>query len=202
MKQQAKTYTDSALVTDICGTEEQRAQALAHIYMYSGWRETALASLLHAGAPMQDAKDAIQESLLTLDRHVRSGKYDKERSLKNYFIGICHGHFFGQKRKGWRTDYVDDLGKLSNAEPVENPEALHLKEEATQLMQQIISRLDERCQNLLTRYMFSFSMKEIRDEFNIVSDDMTRKLAMNCRKKLFQLFEANPTFKNYFNQKQ
>ena len=151
MKQQAKTYTDTNIATDICGTEEQRAQALAHIYMSSGWRETALASLLHAGAPMQDAKDAVQESLLTLDRHVRSGQYDVSRSLKNYFIGICHGHFLGQKRKGWRTDYVEDFGKLSNAEPVENPEALHLKEEATQLMQQIIGRLDERCQNLLTR---------------------------------------------------
>lgn len=201
MKNPPETYTDHILASHVCGSAEQREQALEYIYVHSGWREAALASLRLSGASTADARDAVQEALISLDHHLRNGRYDPGRSLKNYWLGICHGQLATRQRSNRRTSYPGDpTGAAAALSPADDPETLHLKSEEKQLIRQALDRLDQRCRDLLTRYMLSFSMKEIREEFQIVSDAMTRKAAMNCRKKLFQLFEEKPVLKNYFDK--
>ena len=202
MKKTAVLQSDETLMAGICGTPEQRAFALEHIFVHSGWRETALAMLLRAGAAWPDAQDAVQEAMITLDRRVRKGYYDPSRaSLKTYFIGICHGQFATQQRSGRRIALGAPPGEFLVFQPLENPESLYLEEEGKQLIRKTLERLETHCRELLLRYMLSFSMKEIRDELQIVSDAMTRKTAMNCRKKLFFLLENNPILKSYFEEK-
>lgn len=202
MEKTAVLQSDETLVAHICGTAEQRALALEYIFVQSGWRETALATLLRAGAAWPDAQDAVQEAMITLDRRVRKGYYDPSRaSLKTYFIGVCHGQFATQQRSVHRTSLVENPGEFLTYEPAENPESLCLEEESKQLLRKALERLETHCRELLLRYMLSFSMKEIREDLQIASDAMTRKTAMNCRKKLFSLLENSPILKSYFEEK-
>jgi RNA polymerase sigma factor (sigma-70 family) len=198
MSKKIETLTDAALVRMMCGTETDRNTALHYIFVESGWRQEALVILQNKCIQLPDAKDALQQALIILDQKVRQGDYRQAESMKNYFIGICKKRVFVAQRSVQRVDFE---AEFPNTADLQTPEIDFLNNEKKDLVRQILNQLDEKCRELLKLYMLSFSMKEIRAELNIVSDEMTRKKAYECRKKFANLFDNYPTIKQYFNDK-
>jgi hypothetical protein len=193
-----KTIThlsDALLKNMICGSAENRNTALHYIFVESGWRQEALVILQNQGTQLSDAKDAVQQALILLDQKVRSGEYRPEESMKKYFIGICKKRVFVAKRSMQRVDFEATLPTVIDPN---TPELDLLNDEKRGLVRYILNQLDEKCLELLKLYMLSFSMKEIKESLNIVSDEMTRKKAFECRKKFATLFDNHPTIKQYF----
>ncbi len=187
-------FTDEQLVGMICGSAEERERALHFLFVHSGWREEALTQLQRRGAGWQDAKDAVQEAFITLDKQVRSGGFEKGRSLKAYFWGVCEGRIYSYKRGKKRVENGSEAPVMVEDE---TPESELLKAERKNMIRKALWRLDDRCRDLLTRYMLSFSMKEIREQLNIVSEGMTRKIAFDCRQKLAALIDNHPSLRRY-----
>lgn len=117
---------DDILTNMICGTASNRNKALHYIFAESGWRQDAIHILQKNGTPLSDAKDAIQEALIILDRQVRNGNYKKEESMKHYFLGICKKSVFAAKRRLQRVDYEAEFPILVSHN---TPEMDFLKEE-------------------------------------------------------------------------
>lgn len=184
----------------ICGTVEEREAALHYIYVASGWREAAQHALRRKGVASVDAKEAIQEALIEFDRKVREGRMPEEAPLKAYFIGICGGKAFVGRRSQRNIRLVDDFGVFEQTTVVTTPEAETLKTEHQEIVKRLLGYLDEHCRQLLIYYMLSFSMKEIRDNMSLKSDEATRKSAFDCRKKLAALLDKSPMWKQYFEE--
>jgi RNA polymerase sigma factor (sigma-70 family) len=146
------------------------------------------------GVSLQNAKDAFQEALITLDQHIRSGNFDRNKPLKPYFMGICEGRAFSNKRSTKRIDTNEEMPIIITPD---TPETETLETERKEILRQLLQKLDDKCRVLLTHYMLSFSMKEIRELMNISSDSLTRKMASGCRQKLAELIDANPRLKRY-----
>ena len=88
MPKNSDKLTDATLIQLICGQATDRDKAFQYIFVQSGWRKEAMNRLQKEGVPLQNAKDAFQEALIALDQHIRSGSFDKKKSLKQ--IGRAH----------------------------------------------------------------------------------------------------------------
>jgi RNA polymerase sigma factor (sigma-70 family) len=194
MLKKPHTLTDRALIEMLCGLETDRQKALQHIYVE--WGKEAVFTLQKQGTSMVDTKDAVQEALIILDRQVREGSFKQGQSLKNYFIGIAQKRVYVAQRSQKRVDYKGELPPLMQTE---TPETTYLDKEAKDIIRQLLNTMETKCRDILKLYMLSYSMKEIRAKLNIVSDEMTRKTAFDCRKKLGQMIDNQPFLQNFFN---
>lgn len=195
MPKNAEMFTDANLIRMICGQSTDREKALHYIFVHSGWFKEAMNHLQKKGIPSQDAKDAIQEAFIILDKQVRNGSFERDKPLKQYFLGICAGRVYSNKRSQKRINESDEMPVIVHPD---TPETETLETERKNIIRRLLNQLDDKCRDLLTHYMLSFSMKEIRELMNITSDVMTRKMAYDCRQKLANLIDNNPTIKRYF----
>jgi DNA-directed RNA polymerase specialized sigma24 family protein len=194
-----KQYTDEALVGMICsGSITERDKALHFIFNKSGWRQSAL-SIVRRKNTEEIAKEAVHQALIVLDRDIRDGSFDKTKSIKNYFIGICKGRAFSIVRSTWRVDNDD---KIPEKPTNETPETLALKEERAVIIRRLLTELKDPCPEALTLYMLSFSIREIDVKLNINNEDATKKMIFDCRKKLAKLIDNSPTLKRFFDRKE
>lgn len=200
MSKTSEALTDEALKKMICASPAERETALHYIFVKSGWREQALSILKGKGVPQPDAEDAVQEALIALDRHVREGGFAEGQSLKNYFVGICKGRVYVHQRSRQRIHTTSDMAGFQ-INTGQTPETAILETEQKNMVRRLLNLLDHKCRDLLKLYMLSFSMKEIKDELGIKSDEMTRKSAYDCRKKFASLLDENPLIKRYFGDK-
>jgi DNA-directed RNA polymerase specialized sigma24 family protein len=192
-----KQYSDDALVDMICSESlTERDKAFHFIFSKSGWRESAL-STVRRSYDREIAKEAVQQGLILLDRNIREDKYDKTKSMKNYFIGICEGRAYSIVRSKKRIDSDD---KIPVKPTDETPETMALKEERAVIIRRLLKELKDPCPETLTLYMLSFSIREIDVKFNINNEDATKKMIFDCRKKLAKLINKSPTLKRFFDR--
>jgi len=194
MPKNAETIADEILVGMICGQEKDRYSALRYIYEQSDWRKEAMSKLRQQGVDEHDAKDVVQDALIILDRKVRGGKFELGKSLKLYFLGICTKRAYSNKRG---QKQVAGQSEMPIVVVSDTPETEMLKDELKGIVRKLLDQLDDNCRDLLTYYMLSFSMREIRDLLGIKSDVMTRKMALICRQKLASLIDNSPTMKRF-----
>lgn len=188
-------YTDSQVIEMINQGGQSRNEALR--FIYTRFRNSAKAIIVAAGANAPDADDAIQEAIVVLDNSIRNGKYEQTGSLKNYFIGICKGRLYSNKRSTKRINWTDDNLKMDGIE-TEEPETLMLKEEEKTMLNDILNRLDEKCRAVLRLYKLSYTMSEIAVETDLSNANNVRQWVFKCRKRLVKLASQNPSFINYF----
>lgn len=191
----SEKFTETDLVFMICGDAIDRDKALHYIYAHSGWLKEAKKGLQDRGVSSHDTKDALQEALITLDKHVRNGTFDKNKSLKQYFWGICKGKVYVQQRSQKRTKNQEFL---PDETVFETPETEILDIEKKDILNRLLKQLGDKCHDVLTHYMLSFSMKEIKVELGIKNENLTRKTAFDCRQKLATMIDNNPSLKRYF----
>lgn len=181
----------------IGGTAEERDKALAYLYKDSGWVNDAKKIFKQSGVSTEDRNDLIQETFITFDRNLRNGTYLVELgTLKNYFLGIAKYKMIEAQRRSIKQSLkLDPAPELENGE---NPETILLRSEEKNIIRRLLNLLNERCKELLKLYMLSYSMKEIKAEINLDSDNAARQATFNCRKKFAELFEQRPSLKKNF----
>lgn len=190
-------YKDETLLKMICGTADERDKALAYLYTDSGWINEAKKIFRRSGISTEDSDDLIQEAFITFDRNLRNGKYLVQLgALKNYFLGIAKYKMIeAQRRSIKQSQELDRVPELQNGE---TPETILLLSEEKNIIRRLLNLLNERCKELLKLYMLSYSMKEIKAEINLDSDNAARQATFNCRKKFAELFEQRPSLKKNF----
>ena len=190
-----QNYTDEEVVSMIQSGDPPRLNALHFVYVT--WRRNARAILLSSGAQIYDVEDAIHEAVIVLDQHIREYKYVPTGSLKNYFIAICKGRRYSNHRTGFRIDYTDDSQKMDKVAGAE-PESILLEEELKSLIQEVMNRLDETCQEVLRMFKLSYPMKDIAEEIELSNANNARQWVHKCKQRLEKLVAKHPTIEKYF----
>jgi RNA polymerase sigma factor (sigma-70 family) len=192
------TYTDKQLVAMVQGAEGERNAALHYIYVDSGWRRIAFKVIRSQGGGVQDAEDAIQEAVIVLDDHVRKGKFQGKASLKNFFIGICRGRWYSNRRSVQRLQWAEEPVPAAFADVLE-PESLLLENEQKNAIRKLVQRLDERCRELLRLYKLAYSFEEIATALELGSANNARQRTHQCRKKLAAFMDETAFYDEYLN---
>ena len=98
------------------------------------------------------------------------------------------------KRDG-RMEYTSEISQLDQKN-LETPESLSMSNEQKDLLSNILSRLGEKCQQILELWKLSYSMEEIAQKVGLQNSGIARRQRYNCYQKLIQLLEKEPQLKN------
>ncbi len=191
--------TDTQILEHIKQSGTARKKALRLIYL--NWRKSAQAILLSSGANLVDVEDAIQEAIIVLDNSIRNGKFLHQGNLKNYFIGICKGRLYSNKRSIQKINWIDDPVKIDGIE-IQRPDTLALEEEQKEIIQRMLNLLDKKCKSVLMYFKLSYSMQSIAEEEDLGNTNNARQWVFKCRKRLTALVSKSPFFINYFKDQQ
>ncbi len=189
-----KPYTEEQIICFLKAGGKDREMTLHYLFVESGWRNAALRLIRALGGSIHEAEDAIQEAFIVLDNHVRTGRYQQMGGLKSYFLGICRGRWFSNRRSVHRLVFSDTLPAASQKNSEDGPDAYVMKKEQKEHLRALLSQMDERCRDLLHMYRLNYTMEEIAQAFNLGNENNARQRVFQCRQKLAKLMQQNPFF--------
>ncbi len=194
MKDDLPTYTDETLVAMIQGSDKHRDEAIQ--YVLKSWHSEVVAVLNRQGANKAEMEYTIPEAIIVFDKHIRKGTFRKESNLKTFFIGICKQTFNNRGRSGLFEKRHAPLDEIPSDSQIEETSLTQIySREMTTFVQKILAALSLRCRGLLTLYMLSFTNREIKEQWNLPSDNAVSNGLYECRQKFRQLCEKSPLFK-------
>ncbi len=188
-----RSYTDEQIVAQIKAGGVVREEMLRYLFADSGWRIAALRLIRSLGGTQHEAEDAIQEAFIVLDNHIRTDRYQQIGGLKSYFLGICRGRWYSNRRSVRRLVYSDE--PVSKQRPdYDEPEKWTIEKEQREHLRAVIDQMDERCRELLHLYKLNYSMEEIAQALKLRNENNARQRVFQCRQKLAKLIQDNPFF--------
>ena len=188
-------FTHSELLAAIQQGGQQREDMLRQIYQEDKLRKTIVHHIVNHGGNSYDAEDVFQDAIILFDRQIREGNFKGQSSWSTYFIGIAKWRWYSIRRK-FRVVVEPDLGNDPSTESVE---ARVIENERRDIIDEILSKIGDRCKNLLKLYKLSYSMEEIADELGLSSPELAKKNAYECRKKFKDFVTNNPLYKTILN---
>lgn len=188
-----RSYTDEQIVAQIKAGGTVREETLRYLFADSGWRTAALRLIRSLGGTQYEAEDAIQEAFIVFDNHIRTDRYQQISGLKSYFLGICRGRWYSNRRSVRRLVYSDDPVPRQSYD-YEEPEKWAIEKEQKEQLRAVIDQMDERCRELLHLYKLNYSMEEIAQALNLGNENNARQRVFQCRQKLAKLIQDNPFF--------
>jgi RNA polymerase sigma factor (sigma-70 family) len=118
---------------------------------------------------------------------IRDGGYN-EGSLLHFWIGITKGLLRNKLKRDARTDLTEDSQQYDKAD-FESPEYLLLNDERREILDQVLSRLGDRCKKILLMWAGGYSMEEIAATLDLSSEAMARKTKYKCKNQLMELLD-------------
>ncbi|MBL7816125.1 MAG: sigma-70 family RNA polymerase sigma factor [Saprospiraceae bacterium] len=189
-------YSDSDLIDAFHEGGIRREKALRQIYQSDKLHKTIVSYVLGHGGNSQDAEDVFQDTIILFDRQLREGNFKGQSSLATYFMGIAKWRWVSIRRK-FGGDL--ELKPEQYDAPIESVEARVIEDEKREIIDEILSKIGERCKTILKLYKLSYSMEEIAAELKLSSPEMAKKNAYECRKKFKDFVGLNPHYKTILN---
>jgi RNA polymerase sigma factor (sigma-70 family) len=191
-----QNWTDEHLIQAIKGHDEALSdRALQFILQSREWKLPVLRFILQNGGNEADGEDVFQEAVIGLYLNVRRNRFNGDSKLYAYFFGIARRKWLEALRKRKPTEEFMPQHETTDTE---SPETTFLTEEKKHYLEAVIDQFGERCQKVLTLYKLDYSMQEIAQRMGMSSADMAKKDTYRCRKRIYQFFEENPDWKNFF----
>jgi len=184
-----KPKSDVEVISMIKGSEKERREALQYFFKNPKLRLSVHKYVMMHGGNEADAKDVFTESFIIFERQIRNDHFRGESSLETYFHAIAKWQWLAIQRKMKKNVQIEDVKEgFSDI----TPEQILLSEERKVILQQMVSLIGERCQNLLGWFQLNYSMREIKDKMGYSSDQVAANQVHDCREKLKKVIEQHP----------
>lgn len=140
-----------------------------------------------------DAKDVFQDALVFTFQKLKSDSLSLNCSLTTYIFAVCRNMWMNTLRRRKKTILWDEL---PNSSDDVNQDILDQMQEQSKLMlyHKSFLQLGDVCQELLRNFFLGKTMQEISSLLNF-SVGYTRKKKFECKKRLLELVEGNPLYR-------
>ena len=135
--------------------------------------------------------DIFHDTIIQLVKSIRMGKYQGDSPVLVYFMGIYRNKCREALRQttGLRTTLEIPAQDIAD---LQSPLDLILSDGLKTLLRQVIQRLDDKCQKLLTLWSQKYSMNEIAEQMKLSNQRIAITYNTRCKKKLVKLIGDNP----------
>lgn len=141
--------------------------------------------LKHSGQSPEAINELYQDAMVVLHRKITSGDLEAplKSSLKTYLFGV--GKVLFRKSLDRKMDWEDEIPEVAIPAAVEDKIVV---EERAAWIRAILSKMDEKCREMLKKvYLYGFSMEAIAEEMNLSGAGAARKRKFDCLKRARQL---------------
>ena len=189
-------YTDDQLIEMIRRDGVTLEKALRWLNADKAFRQRVFRHVANYGGSREDAEEIWNSSLVTLVSGIRQQQYAQRGALKAYWYGICKGlcsNFF--RSKGFRQLLPTEDERTLDHPNWETPDHLLLGEEVKRVLMQALSKLSEKCRELLLLWSQSYSMTEIAAQLGYADEDSAKNRRRTCHLSLMKYLEEHPMIK-------
>lgn len=135
------------------------------------------------GESAEDTEDILQDAICALIINVRQDRFKGDSSVKTYLFAIANNLWVNRTRR--KIKLRDIKGNIMiNSIDYNTPITLLLDQEDRQQLDILLSKLGNRCQEILQLWSLNYSMLEIAQNMGYKSAGMARKKKHMCMKKL------------------
>lgn len=187
-------FSDAMIIEHIKGGGSKRQKAIALIYGDMKLKNQIISFIKSNSGSHEDGIDTFHEGIIALDDNIRKGKFKGEGSLKGYLFSICRFVWFNRLKREKRIIYTSENAELDQV-TFNTPEHLSLVEEQKEILNRLLGRLGEKCQNILEMWKLSYSMEEIATEVGLADAGVARRQRYNCYQKLLQIIDEEPNLR-------
>ncbi len=191
---------DHQIITAIKEGNKERDKALKFLFLNEPLRNNVFGTLHKMGAPQQDRADIFQDALITFDRNVIEHKFKEGSSISTYIVAISKYGWLNLKKKTSKIDYALEGQINIEIADEQTPETLYFQSEGMKLdanikkiLQELLSRLDEGCQQALRMWSEGQTMEKIKKKLGYKEEQGANNKTYRCRKRLKKLIQNDPT---------
>ncbi len=195
-----KFKNDADLVAAVKRGGSTRMAAFRQIYNDNRLKLQVIRYVVNNSGNREDGEDTFHEAIIILDKKIREGTFKLDGSLNGFIYKTGQFYWMNQIRKQQRVDLKEDNQEIVKDDiDTHTPEQLFLQEEQKKLLQKVMNRLTQRCQQILTLWQLSYSMAEICKKMEISSEVMARKTKYRCMKSLIAFIKENNELTTHLN---
>ncbi|MEL7145679.1 MAG: sigma-70 family RNA polymerase sigma factor [Bacteroidota bacterium] len=154
--------------------------------------------VLQNSGDQNDAEDVFHEALLVIFKKLSTEGIILSASLDTYIYAICRNLWYKVLRTRKNTFFDVDLSDRASDEDII---ATLGQTEKERLFRKYFLKLDEKCRRLISLFVKGKSTAEVMAETGY-SRGNARKKKFDCKKKLIEMIEKDPVFKDYTSSRQ
>lgn len=146
------------------------------------------------GGDENDAREMLNQALVTFLSHVEEGIYDPARSIiSTYIVKIATQMYYTKRRSDQRRSAMHNRSvDTASADTVTNPELEFNLQHQKTFLDKLLTLTGDKCRSLLQWYSHGYSMEEIAENFQYKSADSAKMAVRDCRKKLNIILSKRP----------
>lgn len=194
--------TDKEVLEAIIQGGSKRLLALKTLFESTRIQRTIFAYITQVGGTQDDLREVMQETIIIFDNVVKSGKFNQKSAIETFIVGIAKNVWRELLRKRGKYAFVDDLSKIQGAD--ENSADINIiheeeeqeKKQIQNLVQTVLGKLSEHCQNVLALYINKTKMKDIaivKGYSGPDAEQQAKNAVMRCRKQMRAILESDQT---------
>jgi RNA polymerase sigma factor (sigma-70 family) len=154
--------------------------------------------ILKNNGTIEDVKDIFQDAIIIFYKQVKLGKYKEEHDIDGYIYTISRNLYINLVKRKKPHEKLESLHESEGSDANNSLDDLITKEKQ-KMIGDLMSRLGERCKELLTLSIFNkFSMKEIAEKMGFANENAAKTSNYKCKQKLMNMVKSNPSLIQIF----
>ena len=178
-------YTDHEIKTGIQAGGSQRRQFENKLYYKYNY--LIKEAIFKHKIEEEEASMAYSDAILTAIEHINIGRFEGRSELKTYIYQIFSNKCVDlMRRRATKDKYISSLDAVLYplADTERNAISQLIQNQDYALLKEKLSKLGDRCQELLNRWAAGFSDKESAEEFGYNSSSVVQTTRLRCLDKL------------------
>lgn len=180
------------LLNYIRASAPKREAAVHYLLQDSKIESRILKFVLQNSGDKDDAKMIFHDAIIAFMKHIiKNPEFQLKQSHESYILGIAHNLWISKlrKRKLKLSSETPEELKLVDKENIAID--LLLKGELKDTLSTILSKMRQRCKEVLLYWADGYKMKEIAEMLGYKSEGMVRKKKSECLKELYTFLSNN-----------
>lgn len=170
-----------------------QAQNTALRQLYKDYYRMIAKLILDNSGSEDSVKEIFQNGIIVFFNKVKQSDFELKSTCKTFLYAICKNLWLNELRKKKRqTPLHNQHQKIASEENI----AQTLEEtEQQQLLLQLLEKTGDECKKILLRYYYyRLRIKQIQEELNLTSEQVTKNKKGKCIAKLRKMIAENPGY--------
>ena len=188
----SKSYTDKEIIESIRKGKTERVLN----YLYDTAQYKIRNWILKNNGNEEEAQDIFQDAVLSFYNYVLENRFDESKSVEGFLFAVGRNAWVNRaKQKNRLITGENEMSKMSNVPDDAALISQSMDEDNSQKIEALLSKLGDRCKQLLTYSIFyNMRMDEIAETMGFNNANTAKTKNYKCKQRLIGIIKENPKY--------
>lgn len=192
MFKRTKKYKDHEIIDAIKGGDSDAVLR----FLYTSMQPKLSKWIIQNNGSEAEAQDIFQDAVLSFYEYVLNGKFDASKSVNGFIYSVGRNMWINRAKQ--KNKVVSGAEFIESVEG-ENYEELNVyKEENPEQIDALLTKLGERCKELLTYTIFyNMKMVDIASKMGFSNPNTAKTKNYKCKKRLMKIIKEDESVQGW-----